>query len=140
MDSFLYRKHARALRGEKVVAEISGKKFKRISIVAGKCGKNIISPLSYKGTADSELFEFWFEHGLLAELPEGKTIVVDNATIHRKAKLRELAENAGCSVLFLPPYSPDLNPIENFWAWIKRKMQDNLKLFDNFDDALFDCF
>jgi len=140
IDQFLYRQHARAFRGEKVHGEISGRKFKRVSIVAGECGANIIAPLEFDGTADHVLFEFWFEEILLRELKPGYVIVMDNASFHRKAVLQALAEKSGCSVLFLPPYSPDLNPIENFWARLKRALRSSLALFDSFDDAFVSLF
>lgn len=111
MDQFLYREYARALRGKKVYGVISGKKYKRTSIVAGKCGDKIFAPLQYAGTTDSVLFEYWFEHLLLPEVPAKSVIVMDNASFHRKEVLRKLAVKAGCSLLFLPAYSPDLNPI-----------------------------
>ena len=119
MDQFLYREYARAASGEKVYGVISGKKYKRVSVVAGKRGDKIFAPLEYGGTTDSVLFEYWFENLLLREVPEKSVIVMDNAAFHRKEVLCGLARKAGCSVLFLPPYSPDLNPIENFWAWLK---------------------
>ena len=56
-DSYLYRERARALRGLKMKGFISGKRYKRTSIVAGKCGKKILAPLQYSGTMDCELFE-----------------------------------------------------------------------------------
>jgi transposase len=140
IDQFLYRQHARALRGKKVPGETSGRKFKRVSIVAGKCGANIIAPLEFDGTADHTLFEFWFEEILLRELTPDHVIVMDNASFHRKAVLQASAEKAGCSVLFLPPYSPDLNPIENFWAWLKRTLRSSLCLFDSLEDALMCLF
>ena len=140
MDSFLYREYARAPRGEKIYGVVSGRKYKRMSMVAGKCGKKILAPLSYAGTTDSKLFECWFENALIPELTAGQTIILDNATFHRKNKVRELAQKANCSVIFLPPYSPDLNMIENFWAWLKHKMKDMLRDFLSFDDALSACF
>ena len=78
--------------------------------------------------------------GMSPELKAGQTIILDNATIHRKSKVRELAEKAMCAVVFLSPYSPDLNKIETFWSWLKRKMQDMLRCFDGFDEALTACF
>lgn len=139
-DTFLYREYARAPRGETVVGKISGKKFKRINIVAAKCIERIIAPMIYDGTTDGELFEFWFEHEFLKCVPENSVAIMDNATFHRKAKLKELADNACCKLLFLPPYSPDLNPIEKHWAWLKRKLRDILKSYEVFMDALQDCF
>jgi len=108
--------------------------------VAAMCCKEIVAPLTYQGATDSKLFEFWFENMLLNEAPKGSVFVMDNASFHRKKWLAKLAEAAGCVVIFLPPYSPDLNPIENFWAWLKQRMRSTLQDFDSFDDALSDCF
>jgi len=136
----LYREYAYAPRGVQVCGKISGKKFKRTNIVSAKCGDKIVAPLVYDGTTDSTLFEFWFEEMLLKTAPKGAILIMDNATFHRKKKLRELAESAECEVLFLPPYSPDLNPIEKFWAWLKQKLRTILADYDNFMDTLLDCF
>ena len=140
MDAFLFREYGRAPRGEKVFGEISGRKYKRVSIVAGKCCGSILAPLEYRGTTDSTLFEYWFEHLLLPVIPKESVIVLDNAAFHRKEVLRALATNYCCSLLFLPPYSPDLNSIEKFWAWLKQKLKDLLPFYNNFDDALLAAF
>ena len=140
VDNFLYRIYARAPRGQKVAGRISGKKFRRTNIVAGKCGSKIFAPLQYQGSTDSLLFEYWFENLFLKEIPTGFSIVMDNATFHRKAVLSKMAARTGCTLIFLPPYSPDLNPIEFFWAWIKRKLSDSLPSSSSFDTALSDCF
>lgn len=139
IDTCLYREYAYASKGEIVIGKINGRKFKRTSIVAAKMGKEILAPMQYDGTMDSSLFEIWFEHFLLPQLPEGAVIVMDNAAFHRKSKLFALAESSGHSLIFLPPYAPELNPIENFWSWLKRRLRKILSEFDGFDDALFDC-
>ena len=136
----MYRENARAPRGVKIHAKISGKKFKRTNIVAAKCMDKIVAPLIYDGTTDSILFEFWFEYEFLPSVPKNAVAIMDNATFHRKTKLQKLAENAGCKVIFLPPYSPDLNPIEKHWAWLKRKLREILPSYEHFMDALVDCF
>ena len=115
IDTCLYREYGYAPRGEKVQAEISGKKFQRTNIVAGQMSKKIISPMQYSGTTDSELFEFWFEHCLLSCVSEGQVIVMDNAPFHRKEELSEIAKKYKCRVIFLPPYSPEFS-LSNFSA------------------------
>ena len=108
--------------------------------MAGICCGRWVAPLQYNGATDSELFEFWFEKCLLKELSRGKFIVLDNASFHRKARRIELAKHKKCSIIFLPPYSPDLNPIENKWAWLKQKLRDILPGYDSFDLALWTLF
>ena len=140
VDEYLYRQYGYAPKGEKIPFKISGKRFKRTNIVAAKCGKKIVAPMIYDGTTDSILFETWFEKCLLKEIPAGSTVVMDNATFHRKGRLQEIADKHGVFLLFLPPYSPDLNPIEKFWAWLKNHLRDILHNFENLYDALLDCF
>lgn len=140
IDTFIQREYAYAKRGEEVIGYISGKKYRRVGIVAAQIGKKIISPLQFNGTMDSRLFEFWFESCLLCQLPSNSTIVMDNAAFHRKKRLSFLAQSEGHKIVFLPPYSPEYNPIENFWAWLKSKLKKSLSDFLFFDDCLRYCF
>ncbi|MCX4366030.1 MAG: transposase [Bacilli bacterium] len=126
--------------GEKIYGETSGRKYKRTSIVAAWTGHKIIAPLEYSGTMDSILFEYWFEGMLLPGLQQGSTIVMDNAAFHHKTQLLSIAEEQGYRLIFLPPYSPELNPIEKFWSWLKRHLKKILPFFSSFDDTLFECF
>jgi len=122
------------------MGEISGRKYKRVGIVAAKLGRKIIAPLVFDGTMEHSLFERWFSQCLLPALPEQTVIVMDNASFHRKKKLNILAQKAHRSVVFLPPYSPELNPIEHFWSWLKRSLRKTLPVYLSFDDALFHIF
>lgn len=140
IDQYLYREYARAPRGEKVVTKINGRKYKRTNIVAGICQGEWVAPLEYAGTTDSNLFEFWFKNCLLKEVHKKSIIILDNATFHKKAVLACLASSCDCEVLFLPPYSPDLNPIEKKWAWLKRKLRELLHDSISFRDALVASF
>ena len=140
IDTFLHRDYCRSKRGTKIIGKVSGKKYKRCGIVAAKMGKKIISPLQYDGIMDSGLFETWFVQMLLPALPVSTSIVMDNASFHRKSRLDLLAEAAGHKIIFLPPYSPELNPIESFWSCLKSRLRKILPYFDCFDDALMDCF
>lgn len=140
IDQYLYRPYARAAKGQAVYGKVSGKRYKRTSIVAGKHKDSIIAPLQYSGTMDSVLFLFWFTTMLIPTLPPGKVIIMDNARFHCKSKLLPIAQEAGCQILFLPPYSPDLNRIEYFWAWLKGRLKRILHLHSSLDDAITDCF
>ena len=136
IDTYLYREYGYALRGQQVFGRISGRKYKRCGIVAAKMANKILAPFQYNGTMDSGLFEFWFSNQLLPSLDKGSVIVMDNASFHSKKRLLSAARFAGCQLLFLPPYSPDLNPIEKFWAWLKRFLRKILPAASSFDDAL----
>ena len=89
---------------------------------------------------DSHLFETWFETRLMCELPSDSVIVMDNAAFHRKRRLALIAVKHGHTIIFLPPYAPEFNPIENFWAWIKVKLRNVLTQFDCLDEALWYSF
>jgi len=140
IDTYLYREYAYAPRGQQVFGRIRGRKYKRCGIVAAKMANQILAPFQYSGTMNSSLFEFWFSHQLLPSLDRGTVIVMDNASFHSKKRLLSAAQNAGCRLLFLPPYSPELNPIEHFWAWLKRFLRKILPSVSSFDVALFTAF
>ena len=140
IDTYLYREYGYAPRGQKVYDLIRGRKYKRCGIVAAKMGDKILAPFQYSGTMNSALFEYWFSTQLLPSLEKGTVIVMDNASFHCKNRLISAAQNAGCKLIFLPPYSPELNPIENFWACLKRFLRKILPSVASFDDALFAAF
>ena len=73
---------------------------------------------------------------LIPELRPGQIVVLDNATFHKSQKTKELIESVACKILFLPPYSPDLNPIEKFWANLKAKIRSIIHHVKTIDAAL----
>lgn len=95
----------------------------RISIVAGWIGKRFIAPITFTGGCNKEVFNAWLEQILLPQLQPGTTIVMDNATFHKTPTTRSLIESFGCHLLYLPTYSPDLNPIEHCWHNIKSRLR-----------------
>lgn len=103
-------------------------------------GNQILAPMQYNGTTDASLFEFWFEQWLLPCLPEDTVIIMDNASFHKKNKLFEIAEKHRRRIIFLPPYSPELNPIEKFWAVLKRWLKMHIHEFPSLDDAISAAF
>ena len=73
-------------------------------------------------------------------LKNGDVVVMDNASFHKSKKIKDLIEKTGASLIFLPPYSPDLNPIENFWANMKRWIKNRFLLLENSWDAIISYF
>ncbi len=119
-----------------MIGEISGRRYARESFVAGLNGGRLIAPLCYTGTCDTILFNFWLANFLLPTLNQGHILVMDNATFHKSEETRLLINNAGCELLFLPPYSPDLNPIEKCWANLKSKIKKVIAQFSSLSEAV----
>ena len=126
INQYLYRQHARSLRGVQVMGEISGKRFARQSVISALKDKKFLAPMCFEGTCDTDLFNVWLKQELLPKLSAGQVLILDNASFHKSVKTRKLVESYGCEILYLPPYSPDLNPIEKCWANIKAKIRELL--------------
>ena len=75
--------------------------------------------MSVEGATDREVFQVYVRHVLVPSLRPGDIVVLDNLAAHGDARARQLIEAAGATLLFLPPYSPDFNPIEKMWSKIK---------------------
>ena len=75
--------------------------------------------MTFTGYCNSSLVETYFAQVLMPELKPGQVVILDNASFHRRAKLESLLAEVGCELLFLPPYSPDLNRIEQLWHRLK---------------------
>ena len=114
IDSYFYREYGYAPRGQKVYDKISGRKFQRTNIIAAKLRNEIIIPMQYNSKMYLALFEMWFEKCLLSYLEEGTTIVMDNTSFHRKKQLYQICSKYSFTLIFLQPYSPELNPIEKY--------------------------
>lgn len=127
-------------RTERFYAEKPGHRRCRISMIAGWCDRQVLAPMTFQGYCDTLLVDTWVERFLVPELTPGQVVVMDNARFHQSAILRELIEAAGCRLLFLPPYSPDLNKIEKFWARLKGYLRKTLHDFENFWDAVDNAF
>ena len=135
-EQYYYREHCYCLKGQTVTGKVSGKKFARKSIVAGQVNGKVIAPIVYNGTMDYIFFEQWVEECLIPETKPDDVIILDNASFHRKKQLSDICKKYGRNIIFLPPYSPDLNPIEKTWARIKKILRGIANKFDTLEDAI----
>lgn len=117
-----------------------GHRTERINMIAGWCNREVLAPMTFKGSCNTDLVEAWVEQWLVPQLQVGQVVVIDNASFHKSAAIRESIEQTGCTLLFLPPYSPDLNKIEKFWAKLKHHLRKTLNQFENFWDAVDNSF
>jgi transposase len=92
--------------------------------------------MTFRGACNSILFIAWLEKMLIPELKAGQTVIMDNASFHKSPIVKNLIEAAGCKLVYLPPYSPDLNPIEKFWANLKRWINQNVPHMEDLHKAI----
>jgi transposase len=130
-----------ALRGVKSFAEVLGHSTVRKTLIAGYCygSTQLVAPMEYDGYTNTEVFVTWIKEGLCKELRPGQIVVMDNASFHKSDKIKQLIESVGCKLLFLPPYSPDLNPIEHVWANLKALIRRHKDRQDNLSFAIQEC-
>jgi transposase len=91
--------------------------------------------MCFEGTCDTDLFNIWLKQELLPNLTPGQVLILDNGSFHKSATTRKLVESYGCEIVFLPAYSPDLNPIEKYWANMKTKIRELLPTVDSLSQA-----
>jgi transposase len=131
VDHRLYREYGRAPRGERIYQEVAGKRRERTSIISASQQGKLVAPLVFQGSCNTEVVDLYFKAVLLPALSPGSVIVLDNARFHQSPTTLKLVEAAGCQLLFLPVYSPDLNPIEHLWAAFKTRLRKDLSTAAN---------
>lgn len=126
IEQDLYREYGRSPRGVPIIADIHDRRFApRISVIAAYQHHRLSAILRFDGSTDTDVFNLWIESCLLPTLTPGQVVIMDNARFHLSATTRRLIEQAGCQLLFLPAYSPDLNKIEPQWAVLKQGIRAN---------------
>lgn len=128
-------------KGQRFHSVRPGKRRERLSIIGALSGQTFFAPMVYQGYCTAKVIEAWLERFLLPNLKPGQVIIMDNAPFHNSRRIRELIEEAGCELLFLPTYSPDLNPIEHWWHKIKTAIRKELPKYDfNIHEAAHAAF
>lgn len=118
-----YRPHGWAKRGEKVFGKVSGNNRKATNLIMAQRGKEWLAPMLFEGSCTHHTVEAWIEQALIRELRPNSLVIMDNAPFHNKPQIKVLLEAHGHTMLPLPKYSPDFNPIEQAFAILKRRRQ-----------------
>ncbi len=106
-------------KGEPLVEAVPARRGKNLSVPGAFDIEGMVATTSKPGAMTRADFERFLQEDLLPLLLPGSVLVLDNASIHKGGRIEQVASEAGCSLLYLPPYSPDLNPLELAWAFVK---------------------
>jgi len=117
------RRNGRCRRGERLRALVPHGHWKTTTVLAGLRRSGMVAPMVLDGPINRIAFEAYVEQVLVPELSPGDIVVMDNLGSHKGPRVRSMIEAAGADLLFLPPYSPDFNPIENAFSKLKAHLR-----------------
>ena len=117
------RTHGRAPRGVRVIDKVPAGHWTTTTMIAAIRTNGPFAAALVRGATDTDVFLAYVEHALVPELRCEDVVILDNLQPHKSPRVRELIEGAGARLLYLPPYSPDFNPIENMWSKVKQHLR-----------------
>ena len=118
------RTRGRSFRGTRLVEPVPCGRWETTTFLGALRSTGFVAPVCVDGAINGRVFLAWVRQHLVRELREGDVVVLDNLNVHKVAGVREAIEAAGATVRYLPPYSPDLNPIELAFAKFKKLLRD----------------
>ena len=113
----------RALAGQRLVARVPHGHYQTNTLIAAIRLSGPCAPWLFEGAMDGEMFLAWVREGLVPTLQKGDLVILDNLATHKVQGVLAAIEAAGARLRYLPPYSPDFNPIENMWSKIKQLLR-----------------
>jgi transposase len=121
LDEYLLKSpiYASAPRGARAYGKAPKNWGKNVSLICAIDSEGVKPSMSVEGAVDSKVFESYIEHFLAPRLKRGQIVVMDNLSSHKSKRVKGLIEEAGCELVFLPPYSPEYNPIEVAFSKVK---------------------
>jgi transposase len=137
VNTALTRTYGRAPSGERINDYVPDARFERMSVISTIRLGGEMAPFCFEGTLNGELFGAYMDAMLVPILNEGDILIMDNSSVHKVKNVTKSLIDKGIRIMFLPPYSPDFNPIELLWSKVKaflKKIKE--RTFDNLADAL----
>lgn len=131
------RRHGYALKGLRCYGCHDWGAKGRTNVIGALLGATLLTVALFDTTIDTVIFNTWVQEDLIPKLPPQSVVILDNASFHKAEEMKKGIEQAGHILLYLPTYSPDLNPIEKKWAQAKairrRERCDIPELFKSYD-------
>ena len=141
VNTAMTRRYARAPRGERAVGSVPKNWGENVTMLGAMRSDGVSAVMTVAGATDEEIFRLFVEWLLVPSLREGEVVVMDNLGAHTSAWVREAIEAAGARLIYLPPYSPDLNPIEQCWSKVKTSLRAaKARTREALDDAITCAF
>jgi transposase len=140
VNTSMARDCGRCPRGERLVDSAPAGLWQTSTLVAAVRLDGVVAPMVIDGPINGQSFADYVEQSLVVELEPGDIVVMDNLPVHKSRRVADAIQAAGCTLVFLPPYSPDLNPIENLWSKVKAILRKAAaRTFESVVDATGDA-
>lgn len=117
------RRYGRAPRGERIGEATPAGHWRTLTLIGALTVQGVLASMTVESPTDGDVFRAFLEQVLCPRLQSGQVVILDNLSAHKVAGVRELVEARGARLLYLPPYSPDFNPIEQAWSKIKQQLR-----------------
>jgi len=117
------RRYGRAPRGERIGEATPAGHWRTLTLLGALTVQGVLASMTVESPTDGDVFRAFLEQALCPRLQSGQVVILDNLGAHKVAGVRELVEARGARLVYLPPYPPDLNPIEQAWSKIKQQLR-----------------
>lgn len=135
------RRYARSLKGTRAYGDRPDGRGKNVTMIGAVSLQGFVASLTFQGGTDSLAFQTYVSEVLVPNLWSGACVVMDNFSSHKVTGIKEAIEAVGARLVYLPPYSPDFNPIENCWSKVKEFLRSQaVRTYEALDQAITDAF
>ncbi len=141
VNTLMARVRGRCPKGKRLVDSTPAGCYETLTLMSAVRLDGVVAPMLLDGPVNAQTFAGYVESCLVPALEAGDILIMDNLPAHKSARITQAVEDAGCELVYLPPYSPDFNPIENLWSKVKAILRETAArtfeaLVDGVGDAL----
>lgn len=137
VNTAMFRRYGRCPQGQRLVDTVPAAHWQSNTLLSAMRLDGVVAPMVLDGSVTGESFAQYIERSLVPELRPGDIVVMDNLPAHKGRRIADAIENVGCRLVYLPRYSPDLNPIESMWSKVKSIVRKAAaRTFDTLVDAV----
>ena len=123
INTLMARFRGRCVQGKRLVDSSPAAYWQTTTLVSAVRLDGVIAPMMLKNSMNGDSFAGYVEQSLVSELTRGDIVIMDNLASHKSQRVTDAIARAGCTLVYLPPYSPDFNPIENMWSKVKAALR-----------------